>query len=86
MYQSEFEGWKRYQAPQSRKQGVCTLRPRLVLEQYLERQSERRSYQEDGLKTGGWKIVCSCIATISGRFRVLAKSMNAGENGLHYLK
>ena len=45
MYQSEFESWKRFEASKPHGNGVSPLRPRLMLQEYLERQGEQRAVQ-----------------------------------------
>jgi hypothetical protein len=45
MYQSEFESWKRYEASKPHGNGLSPLRPRLMLQEYLECQSEQRAVQ-----------------------------------------
>jgi hypothetical protein len=45
MYQSEFESWKRFEASKPHGNGLSPLRPRLMLQEYLQRQSEQRAVQ-----------------------------------------
>ena len=45
MYQSEFESWKRFEASNPHSNGLSPLRPRLMLQEYLQHQSEQRAVQ-----------------------------------------
>jgi galactokinase len=45
MYQSEFESWKRFEASNPHSNGLSPLRPRLMLQEYLERQRQQRTVQ-----------------------------------------
>jgi hypothetical protein len=45
MYQSEFESWKRFEVSKPHGYGLSPLRPQLMLQEHLERQSEQRAVQ-----------------------------------------
>jgi hypothetical protein len=54
MYQSEFESWKRFEASKPHGNGLSPLRPRLMLLEYLERQSAQRAVQAAERKQRRW--------------------------------
>lgn len=70
MYQSEFESWRRFEASKSHGNGLNPLRPRLMLQEYLERQSEQRAVQTAERTERRWTAFRSYVLNALSRLLV----------------
>lgn len=67
MYQSEFESWKRFEASNPHGNGLSPLRPRLMLQEYLERQRQQRTVQAEELTQRRWTAFRSHVLNALSR-------------------